>query len=1675
MNGIEIKKNTVKLLKHKTKNRTTNGKFKKTNKIMKSKNRKKNLIGGDLNSNLTDDLQNKIKKTGLKNIGNSCYMNSFLQTVRILNDDDDIGDYGYNDKSDYCNKFVALTKEIIKKLNNYTALDKNKLVEYRRYIFFNGIIPYNKHDTIDSQQDSDELFKNYINCIQCTETLPKLTYNVSLVDGPVEFTLDEYKKLHNIKDKLENENDDTFNNRINNQYNKAIQKIKDDFGSSASLSYDDKGDGTYYTYKTNDKKTIPIDYLPSCYLSNFRSDDLREAFDNIEPKKTYKTYVDGYTVASFTIQQDSTTNKNKVMIQSIELILDDSSITDEIKEKLVNKDKIKIIIIEPSRNHNQLKTDGVNIDACIMKYGNAKGGHYWVYIDAHKIDKNIPEGKNTIEFNDDNVTFHEKSVFNLAKEKINTDKNNHMRVLVISQVLMSCRKYINIVLKDYDGKSLKIETENKLKALNNGNDISDIKMDLSDAYKNKKDDDDYIQKLEEFFYGKNVKLYEQTDKDDKEFEEIKEYNKYFDIILTKLYDGANKKFIVQNSIINKNDPLFFIIDGHLFNDNVNGKKTKKKISSAYKQLKATDTYNVKKKIVNDCQHKVDKIVFGEGGKQSVQNSTESCNIIDMYHKKEIYRDYLELYNIYIKNHADKSTQSDMNKIDSTVTEEILPRNFFTILFNFSRFVNFSVKSNFIPQKTISTFKPFYNKFYDKQYLFKPGAGSDNERYTKFKKILDEIRQIDNKFPVIHNDDLFKGDSFVDIKDFIKLLFDKNYIPRIGLDTSKLNTPATTPTSAPATAPTTAPTDSLFDDDELSNILYTIRFNNKNYDNLSDKIKKNIEQEKYIKIKDKINALNVFTQNIDNLRTIISDVLSPGTTTTPAPATTSKPEVKIGKFEDWNKELLKDRNYECIKSKDNEIVGLFFFDRYQEAENELKKKRDQLDKSYLDTNEICTKFLISTNKCPRNITKIKDDEYTKNMLRDVFNSYINDDKVHNINKPFVKNYYNNWHKQLKGELDYKSEDIPEEISGQMFEQLQGKFFIEYGIVKTCITNEMRNDEFIEGISLYFTNEFTRQIEYNREHIVNIITNSPLVLFKLFTDKIPNDATSIEYLFDSNKSMADVYYPEVSLNNIYNSNMANKSYTELFDINKIVDSFKNVISNNKHNNNKLYELSGINDVFNHNDINDELNTINKLYETISIMSRDLNDNSLFKGLTGVYNTISGEMGNLLNGIKAKSGYNNNQLDRVLNKIKTDTGKDLKFTNDMEGKTKSDEIKKMYNNYKNELETTNNDKTIEEVITSINNNKTKSKNEYKHFGEHFREKNYLHIFETKYESIHNLINYNDNNSNIANSITSDKIKDKRKRIETEKNKLLKQFGIYSETEIKIHDKYIDTMLSNIDKNSELMIIIPVLNIMNDNVDINNTSNIYLDTINNIEKLNIPIDNVNENNDIDKINWANLNKGIYNMDEETVLTIGKIPCIVLKISLSMLYIKGKRTKFGKEYSRMPFLRLIDITSENKYDGVVKKNVRGELNALIKLLLNSKQNIIHNSYIEQNALEFNELINYYEARNNNINKLLEFTENEKIITEKINIDKKINNLLPSNINKKNTTMNTRLINSQLLNDISNSDIGTGTNSDDSDEYKNTIKQIGTITDNLKKHKNKNDNQIKKLRSWINFWKEIKE
>ena len=163
-------------------------------------------------------------------------------------------------------------------------------------------------------------------------------------------------------------------------------------------------------------------------------------------------------------------------------------------------------------------------------------------------------------------------------------------------------------------------------------------------------------------------------------------------------------------------------------------------------------------------------MFGEGGKQSVQNSTESCNIIDMYHKKEIYRDYLELYNIYIKNHADKSTQSDMNKIDSTVTEEILPRNFFTILFNFSRFVNFSVKSNFIPQKTISTFKPFYNKFYDKQYLFKPGAGSDNERYTKFKTILDEIRQIDNKFPVIHNDDLFKGDSFVDIKDFIKLLF-----------------------------------------------------------------------------------------------------------------------------------------------------------------------------------------------------------------------------------------------------------------------------------------------------------------------------------------------------------------------------------------------------------------------------------------------------------------------------------------------------------------------------------------------------------------------------------------------------------------------------------------------------------------------------------------------------------------------------------------------------------------------------------------------------------------------------------------------------------------------------------------------------------------------------------------
>ena len=75
----------------------------------------------------------------------------------------------------------------------------------------------------------------------------------------------------------------------------------------------------------------------------------------------------------------------------------------------------------------------------------------------------------------------------------------------------------------------------------------------------------------------------------------------------------------------------------------------------------------------------------------------------------------------------------------------------------------------------------------------------------------------------------------------------------------------------------------------------------------------------------------------------------------------------------------------------------------------------------------------------------------------------------------------------------------------------------------------------------------------------------------------------------------------------------------------------------------------------------------------------------------------------GIKAKSGYDNNQLNKTLNKIEQETDKDFKFSSDNTKKETPEDIKNEYETKKAELELLTNN-----AVNNSDDVKSKKQNE-------------------------------------------------------------------------------------------------------------------------------------------------------------------------------------------------------------------------------------------------------------------------------------------------------------------------------------------------------------------------------
>ena len=653
-----------------------------------------------------------------------------------------------------------------------------------------------------------------------------------------------------------------------------------------------------------------------------------------------------------------------------------------------------------------------------------------------------------------------------------------------------------------------------------------------------------------------------------------------------------------------------------------------------------------------------------------------------------------------------------------------------------------------------------------------------------------------------------------------------------------------------------------------------------------------------------------------------------------------------KLEKWGQDLLSDNQW-MILPRENKYQGVFFYSKENDAENKITMFIKENVRGKIFTNNGYVQYLDKveyyeidgTNNALLSV-KMMVGHILKNKGK--FSSFMHK--------------YDKW-------IQHTTHD---NIIESMSKQILNKYVVKLKIGKERIPTNVSNLR--DNISIYFTNTFTENTCMNNDAVNTLIpdmlfNDDTPILCKTFIDKIPNEAVSIEYFMDCTKSMADVYYPEVYLNKgskedkERNSGKATKG-SMISAISNLFNPFTatNKELNEKRLTNMIDDASIIKNIDIEDYRTDWMSTTLKNLKPISDrFGFNLNNQR------EAFDTISAKMKTALN--KWVLDIDGTKyMEKTLKKIKNDTGVDHKFKITKDGLEESINIELMHKQYQNELDSiiergNIDSRKMHEIFDKLVNMKKSDDKHVKSDDEFYMDKNYLQVFSLFDKSVLKVLR--------ESELIKKDIFTQKKDAEKKKAHILRMMNVYSESEEKINIQLSDVLSKNADKNSEIMIVIPYM--LDDDINVDDTQT--------LSKIALP-------NKANITNWDALHKGLYYFDDSyydndtndkignAMLSIGKIPCMIIKISLGIFLdnsneLQGypfirlfkEKNRTGSEYVSFPHGNIGDIC------------VKNELDALIKLLIKGKS-VIPNSYISPYSLDFEKLIEYYELNNKNIDEM---------------------------------------------------------------------------------------------------------
>lgn len=514
------------------------------------------------------------------------------------------------------------------------------------------------------------------------------------------------------------------------------------------------------------------------------------------------------------------------------------------------------------------------------------------------------------------------------------------------------------------------------------------------------------------------------------------------------------------------------------------------------------------------------------------------------------------------------------------------------------------------------------------------------------------------------------------------------------------------------------------------------------------------------------------------------------------------------------------------------------------------------------------------------------------------------------------YNHNFRKILE---EWKNDLTHEKIYEQIFKQIREKYIIKINF-NICHSNKIKDSQ----AKIYFSNLFIKNYEFNINHISELIFNSP-IFFKVIKKNIPPNSVSLENFFNPLRSMADVYFPEIFLNN--DLEVKDKSF-----------------------------LSLIKSVFTGSDSGSSSgsgsDTVN-IFKTLPELGKGL------LNLRSIVSSINGEdKDGIVNELRSLSTSEAILFDQELSHlykssfdlqtIKDKSGKDFQIVRPnwyksytVEGIKRNKQIEQLIEDHKK----------IKEEEIKINQNKSIT------LYETFKILNNNPIISTNYLSnnfYQDFLNFNTKNikklKEYVNNIKKEDTKLKNKLLE--KNKLQKDTELISLARYKVTKILIE---SNLNIDGQLMLLIPVTN--------NNTK---------IESLSEIYNSIIPTNKNIITQWTKTYNGIYynnqdnNQDdneEDNIrnILIGELPIIIIIIPLS--------TILNKKNKNIPFLQnlnfndnLLDIFPQSFF-------LKLELVSLVKLLIYNKL-IIENVCSESSNLDIPSSIKYYTMINKYIKKI---------------------------------------------------------------------------------------------------------